>query len=162
MLFIIPSKLDFLWAFSNDPSKRPTKPSPGLIDWKTIHEKMHWSLIFVLGGGFAIATGSTDSGLSTMLGEALGRLRNINVIATLIIICLFAETVTELTANVAVANIILPVLAEMVNRLYYCIVKLFAIIYDKKKKQKIRFAYCISVKMKFIIFCFIFFMFFRQ
>lgn len=116
ILFAIPSKLDFLRAFDKDPAKRPTKLSPALIDWKIIHTKMHWSLIFVLGGGFAIATGSADSGLSTMLGEALGRLKNINVIATLFIVCLFAEIVTELTANVAVANIILPVLAEMVNK----------------------------------------------
>ncbi|KAK0095506.1 hypothetical protein PV326_008171 [Microctonus aethiopoides] len=113
ILFAIPSKLDFLRAFDKDPAKRPTKLSPALIDWKIIHTKMHWSLIFVLGGGFAIATGSADSGLSTMLGEALGRLKNINVVATLFIVCLFAEIVTELTANVAVANIILPVLAEM-------------------------------------------------
>ncbi|XP_074109353.1 protein I'm not dead yet [Cotesia typhae] len=113
LLFIIPSKLDFLRAFDKDPSKRPTRPSPALIDWKTIHQKMHWSLIFVLGGGFAIAIGSKDTGLSKMLGEALGHLRNINSIITLFIVCLFAEIVTELTANVAVANIIVPVLAEM-------------------------------------------------
>lgn len=117
LLFIIPSKLDFLRAFDKDPSKRPTRPSPALIDWKTIHQKMHWSLIFVLGGGFAIAIGSKDTGLSKMLGEALGHLRNINPIITLFIVCLFAEIVTELTANVAVANIIVPVLAEMVNKL---------------------------------------------
>lgn len=69
----------------------------------------------VLGGGFAISAGSTSSGLSEMLGQSLSGLQKINVVAILIIVCLFAETVTELTANVAVANIILPVLAEMVS-----------------------------------------------
>ncbi|XP_015118464.1 protein I'm not dead yet [Diachasma alloeum] len=113
LLFIIPSKLDFLHAFDRDPNKRPTKPTPALMTWKTIHEKMHWSLLFVLGGGFAIATGSTESGLSTMLGESLSGLKGLNEIMILLIVCTFAETVTELTANVAVANIILPVLAEM-------------------------------------------------
>lgn len=69
----------------------------------------------VLGGGFAISAGSTSSGLSEMLGQSLSGLQKINVVAILIIVCIFAETVTELTANVAVANIILPVLAEMVS-----------------------------------------------
>lgn len=113
LFFIIPSKLDFLYAFSKDPRKRPTKSSLGLITWKMINEKMHWSLIFVLGGGFAISAGSTSSGLSGMLGQYLIGLQKINVVAILLIVCFFAENVTELTANVAVANIILPVLAEM-------------------------------------------------
>ncbi|CAL1679279.1 unnamed protein product [Lasius platythorax] len=113
LFFIIPSKLDFLHAFDKDPHKRPVKPSPGLITWKMINQKMHWSLIFVLGGGFAISEGSTTSGLSAMLGQSLIGLQKINVVAILLIVCLFAENVTELTANVAVANIILPVLAEM-------------------------------------------------
>ncbi|XP_032676444.1 protein I'm not dead yet [Odontomachus brunneus] len=113
VFFILPAKLDFLHAFDKDPHKRPTQPSPALITWKTIHQKMHWSLIMVLGGGFAISAGSTSSGLSEMLGQSLSGLQKINVVAILVIVCLFAETVTELTANVAVANIILPVLAEM-------------------------------------------------
>lgn len=80
---------------------------------------MHWSLLFVLGGGFAIAKGSTDSKLSEMLGKSLAGLSSLNEIVILLIVCIFAETATELTANVAVANIILPVLAEMVNIIYF-------------------------------------------
>lgn len=116
LFFIIPSKLDFLYAFDKNPQKRPTKPSSGLITWKMIHQKMHWSLIFVLGGGFAISAGSTTSGLSAMLGQSLIGLQKINLLAILLLVCFVAENVTELTANVAVANIILPVLAEMVSR----------------------------------------------
>ncbi|OXU28570.1 hypothetical protein TSAR_004782 [Trichomalopsis sarcophagae] len=113
LLFILPARLDFLHSFSRDPSKRPTKPSASLISWKIINQKMHWSLIFVLGGGFAIAAGSQSSGLSSMLGHALIGLKTMNPFWILFIVTLFAETATELTSNVAVANIILPVLAEM-------------------------------------------------
>lgn len=74
---------------------------------------MHWSLILVLGGGFAISAGSKSSKLSEILGNSLTGLNSIHPIAILAIVCIFAETATELTANVAVANIILPVLAEM-------------------------------------------------
>lgn len=115
LFFILPSKLDFLRAFDVDPANRPTKPSPGMITWKIIREKMHWSLILVLGGGFAISTGSTSSNLSSILGKALIALQSVDPFTILFIVCLFAETVTELTSNVAVANIILPVLAEMVR-----------------------------------------------
>lgn len=115
LLFVLPARLDFLNAFSKDPSKRPYKPSPGLISWKIINQKMHWGLIFVLGGGFAIAAGSQSSGLSTMLGQKLIGLKPMNPLFILFIVCVFAETATELTSNVAVANIILPVLAELVS-----------------------------------------------
>ncbi|KAG7212199.1 hypothetical protein KM043_012539 [Ampulex compressa] len=113
LFFILPTKLDFLHAFDKDSSKRPTKPSPPMITWKMIQQKMHWSLILVLGGGFAISAGSINSKLSDMLGKSLTGLQTINPIAILFIVCLFAETATELTSNVAIANIILPVLAEM-------------------------------------------------
>lgn len=76
---------------------------------------MHWSLILVLGGGFAISAGSTSSKLSSILGNALIALQSIHPFAILVIVCMFVEIVTELTSNVAVANIILPVLAEMVR-----------------------------------------------
>ncbi|XP_011495212.1 PREDICTED: protein I'm not dead yet-like [Ceratosolen solmsi marchali] len=113
LLFLLPEKLDFLHAFDKDPTKRPRKSSSGLIGWKIINQKMHWGLIFVLGGGFAIAAGSQSSGLSSMLGHALIGLKSMSPIWILFIVCVFAETGTELTSNVAVANIILPVLAEM-------------------------------------------------
>jgi len=119
LFFMIPAKLNFLHAFNKDLRKRPTKPSSGLITWKMIHEKMHWSLIFVLGGGFAISAGSTSSGLSTILGQSLIGLQKIHIVAILLIVCFFAENVTELTSNVAVANIILPVLAEMVSAINF-------------------------------------------
>lgn len=115
LMTILPSKLDFLHAFDKDPSKRPRKPSPAMISWKTINTKMHWGLLLVLGGGFAIAAGSFKSGLSTMLGDSLSQLAYMNTLLLLFLVCLFAGTATELTTNVAVANIILPVLAEMVS-----------------------------------------------
>ncbi|XP_046740192.1 protein I'm not dead yet-like [Diprion similis] len=113
IMFLLPSKLEFLNAFSKDPSKHPTKSSPGLITWKLIQTKMHWGLLFVLGGGFAISQGSTSSGLSDLLGNALSGLQSLPPMATLFVICLMIEMITELTANVAVANIVLPVVAEL-------------------------------------------------
>ncbi|KAJ8668185.1 hypothetical protein QAD02_009848 [Eretmocerus hayati] len=113
LLFALPARPDFWLALSRDKSKWPRKPSPGLIGWKIIEQRMHWGLIFVLGGGFAIAAGSASSGLSLKLGNALTGLQSLSPVGVLFAVCLFAESATELTSNVAVANIILPVLADM-------------------------------------------------
>ena len=46
-----------------------------LINWKLVEDKMPWQLVFLLGGGFALAKGTTESHLSDYLGrqlEALG------------------------------------------------------------------------------------------
>ncbi len=112
----------------------PTAPSQGLITWKYINQKVPWSLIFLLGGGFALAEGGKRSGMSEMLGKnnqseseytfklfdlilfsgkSLVGLQTLHPLLLLFIVCFAAQTLTEFTSNVAIANIMLPVLAEM-------------------------------------------------
>lgn len=91
----------------------PSSPSSPLITWKYIHQKTHWSLVFLLGGGFAIAEAGKVSGMSKILGDVLSGLKPLPVLALLFIICLTGQILTEFTTNAAVANVILPVLAEM-------------------------------------------------
>lgn len=74
---------------------------------------MPWSLIFLLGGGFALAEGGKRSGMSAMLGQSLVGLKDLHPLLLLLIVCVAAQALTEFTSNVAIANIILPVLAEM-------------------------------------------------
>lgn len=94
-------------------AKLPTAPSPGLITWKYINTKVPWSLIFLLGGGFALAEGGKRSGMSAMLGNSLAGLKDLHPWLLLFLVCLSAQFLTEFTSNVAIANIMLPVLAEM-------------------------------------------------
>lgn len=91
----------------------PTKPTPSLITWKVINSKMPWGLIFLLGGGFALAEGGKRSGMSAMLGNSLVGLKDLPPMVLLLIVCITAQTLTEFTSNVAIANILLPVMAEM-------------------------------------------------
>ncbi len=30
-------------------------PATGLLDWETVHHKMSWGVVILLGGGFALA-----------------------------------------------------------------------------------------------------------
>lgn len=67
----------------------------------------------MLGGGFALARGGRESGMSAMLGTHLSSLKDLPFLVVLFLVCLFAQVFTEFASNVAVANVMLPVLAEM-------------------------------------------------
>ena len=71
LLFILPQSYDF-WPFS--PWTRNMTNSPSLITWRLIETKMCWGVIFLLGGGFALADASQKSGLSTLLISQLNKL----------------------------------------------------------------------------------------
>ncbi len=74
---------------------------------------MPWSLVLLLGGGFAIAKACTVSGLSTMMGSQLEVLAVMPHWALISILCVIVSTATEVTSNVAVCSIILPILKNL-------------------------------------------------
>ena len=53
---------------------RSLQNSPSLITWRLIETKMCWGVIFLLGGGFALASASQSSGLSALLVHQLEKL----------------------------------------------------------------------------------------
>ncbi|CAG9772750.1 unnamed protein product [Ceutorhynchus assimilis] len=114
ILFIIPSKPEFIYMFSKNEEKRPKKASEGLITWKIIQQRIPWGLVFLLGGGFAVADASKASGMSKLLGDTLVKVTELPKIYVMMVTCTFAAFITQFTgSNVAVANVILPVLSEM-------------------------------------------------
>lgn len=112
-LFMIPANWSFFNFCKPKPKELPNKPTPSLITWKYINAKVPWSLIFLLGGGFALARGGKVSGMSAMLGQSLTGLKTLPFLLTLFLICLSAQILTEFTSNVAIANVMLPVLAQL-------------------------------------------------
>ncbi|KOC67775.1 Protein I'm not dead yet [Habropoda laboriosa] len=113
LMFFIPKNLNFLRSFDKDPTNRPNVSSEGLITWDVIQKKMPWSLMFLLGGGFAISRGSIASCLAKRMGEALVPLKSLPPVLILFFVSLFVGTITEFTSNVGIANITLPVVAQM-------------------------------------------------
>ncbi|NWR24682.1 S13A2 protein, partial [Emberiza fucata] len=114
LLFILPS------GFSNkDREQEQTggrakfRAPPPLLDWKVVQEKMPWNIVFLLGGGFALAKGSEESGLSAWLGTKLTPLQSIPHPAIAFLLCLLIATFTECTSNVATTTLFLPILASM-------------------------------------------------
>ncbi|NXY23742.1 S13A2 protein, partial [Atrichornis clamosus] len=114
LLFIIPSDIS-----NNNRDDEQTggrskfRPPPPLLDWKVVHQKMPWNIVFLLGGGFALAKGSEESGLSAWLGTKLTPLQNIPHPAIALLLCLLIATFTECTSNVATTTLFLPILASM-------------------------------------------------
>ncbi|XP_055604582.1 protein I'm not dead yet-like [Uranotaenia lowii] len=113
LMFVLPEKWTWLNYFKRNPDNLPTESSPGVITWKYINDKTPWGLVFLLGGGFALAEAGKVSGMSLMLGQSLIVLENLNPLVILLIVCVAAQVFTEFSANVAICNILLPVLAEM-------------------------------------------------
>ncbi|XP_056635307.1 protein I'm not dead yet isoform X1 [Diorhabda sublineata] len=113
IMFIVPSKLDFIYMFSSNEQKRPKAPSPALISWKIVQQKMPWGLLFLLGGGFAMAEGSKASGMSHMIAQHLRGFTSLNKYYVMLISGCMGSFLTQFSSNVACANVILPVLAEM-------------------------------------------------
>ena len=109
ILFILPSRLSF-WPFTSIASSRT---SPALLDWRTVHDRFPWGVMILFGGGFVLADASKSSGLSDWVGNQLKVLDILPDYAIALVICVMTGLVTEVTSNVATANILLPVLSEL-------------------------------------------------
>nr|XP_046266665.1 solute carrier family 13 member 5a isoform X2 [Scatophagus argus] len=116
LLFVLPSEPPhFLcfWRSSNTESLVSRGPAPPLLSWQVTQKKMPWNIVLLLGGGFALAKGSEESGLSRWLGTQMTPLHSIPPWAIAVILCLLIATFTECASNVATATLFLPILASM-------------------------------------------------
>ncbi|CAL8351168.1 unnamed protein product [Lota lota] len=111
LFFCIPSELPrFSGKHTNG---KACNAPPALLTWDTVHEKMPWSIILLLGGGFVLARGCVTSGLSVLLGESLTPLQSIPPFAISILLCLLVTMFTEFSSNAATTSLFLPILASM-------------------------------------------------
>ena len=97
LLFIIPSK---------------TEKNSYIMDWETA-ESIPWDIILLFGGGFALASGFKESGLSEWFGNELSWLKGTSPIILILVITTLVTFLTELTSNTATIETFLPVLAGL-------------------------------------------------
>ncbi|XP_068126267.1 solute carrier family 13 member 2 isoform X2 [Hyperolius riggenbachi] len=114
-MFLFPSELPTCKPLESEQPGQKTKfrVPPALLDWTTVNQKMPWNIVILLGGGFALAKGSEESGLSLWIGEKLTPLQNIPPAAIALVLCLLVAIFTECTSNVATTTLFLPILASM-------------------------------------------------
>ncbi|XP_026333747.1 protein I'm not dead yet [Hyposmocoma kahamanoa] len=117
MMFILPMSLDFLKFFSASSSCNSTPSIPIIASYDVLVFKLKYQSLFLCGGGFALAEGSKATGLSSMIGASLNGLQGMPNWVVLLAVVLVTQFITEFTSNVAIANLILPVLANMARTL---------------------------------------------
>ncbi|XP_032433057.1 solute carrier family 13 member 2-like [Xiphophorus hellerii] len=115
LFFVIPSQLPSCGSYGFTEAGKRIKAPPTLLNWQVVHERMPWSIILLLGGGFALATGSEISGLSKWLGASLAPLQKIPPFAISILLSLLVATFTECSSNTATTTLFLPILASMAS-----------------------------------------------
>lgn len=83
-----------------------------LMEWKTA-KKLPWGIVLLFGGGFALAGGFKESGLSLWVGEQLDFVARLHPILVIAVISLCMTFLTELTSNTATTEMLLPILAGL-------------------------------------------------
>jgi sodium-dependent dicarboxylate transporter 2/3/5 len=81
-----------------------------LLD-SSVFAKVPWDILLLFGGGFALAAGFTQTGLSGWLAQAFAGVEGVPPWVTISLVCLAITFLTELTSNTATAQMFLPVLA---------------------------------------------------
>ena len=91
------------------PSSNLKKP---LITWEDA-VKMPWGVLLLFGGGMALATGFTTTGLADWIGSQLTLLGGLSLLLIVLLLIAAVNFLTEVTSNLATTAMLLPVLAPM-------------------------------------------------
>ena len=92
------------------PARHPSRGR--IMDWKTA-SALPWHIILLFGGGFALASGIKESGLSNWFGTQLQGLDFLHPMGLVASVCLMITFLTELTSNTATAEMLLPILGAL-------------------------------------------------
>lgn len=88
----------------------PAKPKEGirLLDWKTAKD-VPWDVLLLFGGGFALSSAFSASGLSLWIGDVASRLEGLPTIIIVAALATLIIFLTEITSNTATAAAFLPI-----------------------------------------------------
>ncbi len=81
-----------------------------LLNWKDM-KNIPWEVLFLFGGGFALAKGFEVSKLTVWIGQQLSFITHLHPLLLILVVVITLEIVTEFTSNTATTTIMLPILA---------------------------------------------------
>ena len=83
-----------------------------LMRWEDALE-LPWGVLLLFGGGLALSTQFTESGLSDWIGEQLSGLGFLPLVLLVVVVALVVLVLTEFTSNTATAATFLPLVGAM-------------------------------------------------
>ncbi|XP_057635195.1 solute carrier family 13 member 4 [Chionomys nivalis] len=118
LLFLIPAKKPCFGKKRDGTSQEPTQGIEPIITWKDFQKTMPWEIVILVGGGYALASGSKSSGLSTWIGHQMLSLSSLPPWAITLLACVLVSIVTEFVSNPATITIFLPILCTLSETLH--------------------------------------------
>lgn len=91
------------------PARTQTGEKTTLLD-ETVFSELPWSVVLLFGGGFALAYGFSESGLSAYLALQLEGLKTVPLAFLIASVTLGMSFLTELTSNTATTQLVMPIL----------------------------------------------------
>ncbi|MBO3086983.1 SLC13 family permease [Cellulomonas dongxiuzhuiae] len=89
-----------------------------LLDWSDTRE-LPWGILLLFGGGLALASQITSSGLSRWIGERAHGLGGLPTVVVVAVVCLLTVAMTEFMSNTATAATLLPIMSTVGASLGY-------------------------------------------
>ncbi|XP_020853816.1 solute carrier family 13 member 4 [Phascolarctos cinereus] len=120
LLFLIPAKKPCFgkkYKDSGENREDAVEMEP-IITWKDFQKTMPWEIVILVGGGYALASGSKSSGLSTWIGHQMLSLSTLPPWAVTLLACILVSVVTEFVSNPATITIFLPILCSLSETLH--------------------------------------------
>lgn len=75
--------------------------------------KLPWGIILLFGGGLALATGFTNSGLAQFIGDKLTSIQGISLFVLVLLLVAAVNFLTEITSNLATTAMLLPIIVPV-------------------------------------------------
>lgn len=89
----------------------PAKNTSGtILDWDTV-KKLPWGILWLFGGGLALAAGISSSGLDQWIGSQLVNFTDVPLWVTIALIVGVITLLTEFTSNTATSTMVYPIVA---------------------------------------------------
>ncbi|XP_053465314.1 solute carrier family 13 member 4 isoform X2 [Nycticebus coucang] len=118
LLFLIPAKKPCFRKKNDGESRELSLRTEPIITWKDFQKTMPWEIVILVGGGYALASGSKSSGLSTWIGNQMLSLSSLPPWAVTLLACILVSIVTEFVSNPATITIFLPILCSLSETLH--------------------------------------------
>jgi sodium-dependent dicarboxylate transporter 2/3/5 len=94
------------------PTRTPGADSPVIMSSDVV-KRLPWNIVLLFGGGFALAKGFQETGLSDFVGARFSGLSQVSPLVVILMVCFTITFLTELTSNTTTTEMILPVLASV-------------------------------------------------